>query len=227
MQNQASQGIRWLEETRTMWSGCNNFSFHMAWHLALCHMEHGRFDVALDMYDAHVRPVPTDDFRDFSNAASLLLRLGQHEIDVGDRWDELAAIARQRADDTSLVFASLHYLLALLATGDIPTAGALVDALSARASKADDQALVVGEVGIDLAKALTGQRKNRLLSSLARGLGPVGGSGAQRDIFARALVDVAVKAADEAEARSILASREKSNDRFERATRARFSSIAA
>ena len=227
MQNLSVSGVRWLEQTRGIWSGCNNFSFHMAWHLSLCHMEQGRFDAALDMYDSHVRPISTDDFRDFSNAASLLLRLAQNEIDVGDRWDELAAIARRRADDTSLVFASLHYLLALLATGDLPTAATVVDALVVLASKADDQGRVARSVGSDVARALTGRRESRSLASIARGLGPLGGSKAQRDVFVRALIDLAVAAGDDSEAGFILASREKSDDRFERATRARFSSIAA
>ena len=32
-------GIGWLETTRPVWSQCNNFAYHMAWHLALFYLE--------------------------------------------------------------------------------------------------------------------------------------------------------------------------------------------
>ena len=53
-----------------VWSRCNNLSFHMAWHLALLYVEQKRDGEALAIYDAYVRPQPTDDFRDMANAPS-------------------------------------------------------------------------------------------------------------------------------------------------------------
>ena len=41
-QGRNEQGIDWLERTRPVWSRCNNLSFHMAWHLALLHVEQQR-----------------------------------------------------------------------------------------------------------------------------------------------------------------------------------------
>ena len=39
-------------------------------------MERGELDVALGLYDAQIRADKTDDYRDISNATSLLMRLG-------------------------------------------------------------------------------------------------------------------------------------------------------
>ena len=37
-------------------------------------------------------------------------------VDVGDRWQQLSDVAEQHVHDQELVFASLHYLIALSAT---------------------------------------------------------------------------------------------------------------
>ena len=56
MTGRIAEGIAWLEATRPAWSRCNNFSFHMAWHLALFHLERADHDAVLRLYDADVRP---------------------------------------------------------------------------------------------------------------------------------------------------------------------------
>ena len=94
-------------------SHCNNFRYHVWWHKALLHMDKGEFDVALGLYDARIRADKTDDYRDISNATSLLMRLELEGVDVGPRWHELADLAEARTDDGCLVFADLHYMLAL------------------------------------------------------------------------------------------------------------------
>ena len=72
-----------------------------------------RYDAALALYDAEIRAEKTDDYRDISNAASLLSRLELEGVDVGDRWEELAVLAEKRTEDGCLAFADLHYMLAL------------------------------------------------------------------------------------------------------------------
>ena len=156
MRGDTQRGIRWLEDSRSAWSRCNNFSFHMAWHLALLHLERGDHARVLELYDDEVRPQQTDDFRDMSNAVSLLWRLNQMGVHVGSRWDDLSAIARGRQTDTTLIFAALHNLAALVAVGDHPAAEALVREIEARAAGDDDQARVAAEIGIPLARMLAG-----------------------------------------------------------------------
>ncbi|MEM8569526.1 MAG: tetratricopeptide repeat protein [Pseudomonadota bacterium] len=207
MSGDTEAGIRWLEDGRADWARCNNFSFHMAWHLALLHLERGDHDRVLRLYDEDVRPQPTDDFRDVANAVSLLWRLERCGTKAGSRWDELAAIARRRSDDTTLIFATLHNLLALVAHGDAVGAAETLTSMAERAAGDGDQASVAAEIGLPLARVIadflpdaTENRSKRpsrpALDDLQRRLPKLGGSNAQRDVFVLALADHAAQAGD-------------------------------
>ncbi len=190
MRGDTQRGIRWLEEGRVAWTRCNNFSFHMAWHLALLHLERGDHARVLELYDDEVRPQQTDDFRDMANAVSLLWRLNQMGVHVGSRWEELSAIARGRQKDTTLVFAALHNLAALVAVGDHAAAEALVGEIEAKANGEGDQARVAAAIGIPLARMLAGMgapADRQMLDRMMLNLPKIGGSNAQRDFFMLAL----------------------------------------
>ena len=234
MAGSVEPGIAWLEGARPVWSRCNNLSFHLAWHLALFHLERGRHAQVLELYDREVRPQPTDDFRDVANAISLLWRLRQEGVPVGGRWAELAAIARRRRHDTTLVFASLHHLLALVAVGDLVAAQELAGALDTAASTGGgDQAAVAARVGQGLARAILtlGERRpSRLaLGRLVENAALLGGSHAQRDVFVRSLALLAAEAGDHATCARILAQRHrlKRQDRFDWLARARLAAAQA
>jgi len=96
MTNRTQEGVTWLSSQPETWAHCNNFRYHVWWHLALFHLDRGDYAEALRLYDAEVRQDRTDDYRDISNAASLLSRLEIEGVDVGDRWDEMAAICENR-----------------------------------------------------------------------------------------------------------------------------------
>ncbi len=186
MRGETARGIDWLEGGRRSWSRCNNFSFHMAWHLALLHLERGDHDRVLKIYDEEVRPQQTDDFRDMANAVSLLWRLNQTGVDVGDRWSDMAEIALRRRHDTTLVFASLHTLAALVAIGEHSGVRDIVSGLERKAVGHGDQARVAAEVGVPLARIIAGlstAADRRMLDRIVVGLPTVGGSNAQRDFF--------------------------------------------
>lgn len=190
MRGQTAEGIGWLESSRDAWSRCNNFSFHMAWHLALLHLERGDHDRVLEIYDDEVRPRPTDDFRDMANAVSLLWRLNQMGVHTGARWHDLAEVARSRQTDTTLVFAALHNLAALVAIGDRNAAQTLVAEIEARALGPGDQGRVAAEVGVPLARMLAGlgaPADRQMLDRMMVNLPKIGGSNAQRDFFVLAL----------------------------------------
>ncbi len=225
MQGRADEGVDLIEARRADWSRCNNFAYHMAWHLALFHLAQGRADRALDLYDREVRPGPTDDFRDVANAVSLLWRLRQEGVDGGGRWGELAEIARRRLDDTTLIFASLHHLLTLTAVGDHANAARAVSEIVACArDAATDQSAVARGVGVDLARAiqsLGGSPRTRAnVERLARDLTPLGGSRAQRDVFTRTLALIAAQAGERRQVESVLAARMRLSreDRFSQLT---------
>ena len=201
MSNRTEEGIAWLESSRADWSSCNNFAFHIGWHLALFHLERGDVPTVLTIYDRDVRAAPTDDFRDMANAASLLWRLEQEGVDVGGRWNELHDIASRRRHDTTYDFGSLHYLLVLVARGDESGAAELLAALGERAkSTADDQSGIAAHIGLPLAAVITGAHGTSVspgvLAETASLLQGIGGSHAQRDVFLRTLLLSASRSGD-------------------------------
>ena len=208
MQGRIDEGRELLTAARPVWTKCNNFGFHVAWHLALFHLENSDHEAVLKLYDEEVRPVQTDDFRDMSNAVSMLWRLEQDSVDVGDRWEALADIARARRTDTTYVFASLHYLLALIAVGDLKAADELIAAMRARKDGETDQCRVTRYIGVRVAEALLRmpghcERSEICLAEMARRLPAIGGSNAQRDVFIRALMAVALRNQDYPSVRAI------------------------
>jgi len=201
MTGRIDEGRDWLNASRPVWSQCNNFAFHIAWHLALFHLEKGDHGTVLALYDAEIRPTQTDDFRDLSNAVSMLWRLEQEGVHVGDRWQALYEIAHRRRAETTYIFGSLHYLLALIAAEDIDAAEELVDALRRRKSDPCDQGRVARYIGLHVAEALIRMpghcaKAGPCLTEIARRLPAIGGSHAQRDVFLRSLMAVALRSDD-------------------------------
>jgi len=184
MEGRTGEGIAWLEGSRPLWGACNNFGYHLAWHLALFRLETVDYASVLDLYDRAIRPEPTDDFRDVANAVSLLWRLEQDGISCEGRWAELHALAFRRRTDTAYVFASLHYLLALIATGDLASATELVSALEASgtvpgASAGETARSGTGQTGVgpaDLPEQAAIARSNgaRIAKALLRIADPAG-----------------------------------------------------
>ncbi|WP_404417797.1 tetratricopeptide repeat protein [Brevundimonas vesicularis] len=194
MRGDTANGIDWLENGRDAWSRCNNFSFHMAWHLGLLHLERGDHDRVLQIYDDEVRPQPTDDFRDMANAVSLLWRLEHSGVHVGDRWTELAQVAHARRKDTTLIFAALHNLAAMVAVGDLGGVSTLVAELDRKALGQGDQARVAAKIGAPMARVLAGfdaPADRQVIDRMISNLPTIGGSNAQRDVFVLALARAA------------------------------------
>ncbi|MCB4455441.1 tetratricopeptide repeat protein [Leisingera sp. McT4-56] len=208
MTGNAKAGLEWLEGREEAWAHCNNFRYHVWWHKALMHLDLGRMDEALALYDTEVRKDKTDDYRDISNATSLLMRLELEGIDVGSRWEELANLCANRTEDGSLIFADLHYLLAL--TGHRKQeAHRLVQRIHADAavggSEAKERMAAPGCAAADGLEAFgEGNYKAAFtnLSTARNSLVLAGGSHAQRDVFERITIDAGLRAGrlDEVEA---------------------------
>jgi hypothetical protein len=121
----------------------------------------------------------------------------------------------------SLTFASLHRLMALVASNEIAAAHELVAASEREAgSGLHDQARVLNVVGRDVAHVIlglaTGRTPHIALDRLATRLRLVGGSHAQRDVFMRTLATLAADQGDRATLEAVLSVRRrlKQDDRF-------------
>ncbi|ASP35725.1 tetratricopeptide repeat protein [Labrenzia sp. VG12] len=200
MTGRSEEGAGWLENHPDGWAHCNNFGYHVWWHLALMYLDQGNADRALALYDTDIRKDKTDDYRDISNAASLLVRLELEGVDTGSRWDELALLSDKRAEDGCNVFADLHYLLALLNGGRRMGADRLLAGLKQRAQSETDIGRITAETGLPTGLGLEQYRKGNyasaftLLTSARDNLYLVGGSHAQRDVFERITIDAALRA---------------------------------
>jgi hypothetical protein len=213
MEGRRREGIAWIANAATHWHGCNNFAFHLRWHEALFRLDLDEHDRVLDIYDREVRAEQSDEYLDIANAVSLLWRLEQAEVDIGDRWRELAERARGHVDDHSLVFVDLHYLMALAATGDTAALEPFLHSCERFATEDATEAKVMAGVGLPLARAVVAHRRGafgrvvELLLPVRRDVRRIGASHAQRDIFEQLLIDAAWRDNQLHVARDLLAER--------------------
>jgi tetratricopeptide (TPR) repeat protein len=199
MTGRARDGLDWLAGREASWAHCNNFRFHVWWHRALMHLDLQDYDAALALYDADIRAEKTDDYRDVANAASLLSRLELEGVDVGARWDELADLSERRATDGCLAFADLHYLLALCGGGRDKAAAGLIARMAAARGEPSEARRIIAHPGLHLAKGIQAFAQGEYSVAwlhLREGRGDsqqIGGSHAQRDIFARITIEAALR----------------------------------
>ncbi|WP_299964351.1 tetratricopeptide repeat protein [uncultured Roseobacter sp.] len=227
-------GISLIEENRSAWDHCNNFRYHVWWHKALLHLDRGELDVALGLYDAQIRADKTDDYRDISNATSLLTRLELEGIDVGRRWEELADLSERRTEDGCVVFADLHYMLALTGA-DRPDAKAQMVARFARdAAKQGEMPQRYADPGVAALSGLNAFAEGRYdaafadLAAARPAMQTIGGSHAQRDVFERLTIDAGLRAGEYSRTEAILLDRlARRAQRPDRYTETRLASIEA
>ena len=208
-------GLSWLDGREAAWSHCNNFRYHVWWHKALMHLDQGEIDAVFALYDTEVRKDHTDDFRDISNGASMLIRLELEGIDVGDRWEEMAEISERRAEDACLVFADLHYLLALIGGRRETAIRRMIARLHNDAKRAgsSDMMARMAQPGLSAATGLEafgkGDYKTAFLNlgRARHSMQLAGGSHAQRDVFERLTIDCAIRSGFLDEAETILEER--------------------
>jgi len=214
MTGRPRDGIDWIAAGSPMLKESNNFGYHVWWHLALFHLELGHFETALKLYDRKVRKEQTDDFRDISNGTALLARLEIEGVDVGDRWEEMGALSASRIEDGCNIFADVHYLLARGRPGRMAAAEQLVRHMRSRQGPlAGELGGVAARAGMPLALGILAYGRGefasaqRHLAEAARSFQCIGGSHAQRDVFAWLAVDAAIKAQRPTAARSLIQQR--------------------
>jgi tetratricopeptide (TPR) repeat protein len=199
MTGRAQDGLAWLQGREASWSHCNNFRFHVWWHRALMHLDLGQYDAALALYDADIRAERTDDYRDIANAASLLSRLELDGVDVGSRWDELADLSETRAADGCLAFADLHYLLALCGGARDDAAAGLIARMAATRPEGSDARRIIAHPGLHMARGVQAFAAGDYsvawlhLREARADAQSLGGSHAQRDVFARITIEAALR----------------------------------
>lgn len=233
MTNRTREGVTWLANQPEAWAHCNNFRYHVWWHLALFHLEQGDHAEVLRLYDTEIRAEHTDDYRDISNGASLLVRLELEGVDVGARWEELAQLCAARTEDGCVVFADLHYMLALGHGDAHAKACRLLQSMKGNARKGTTMGKVSSDVGVPAAEGLIrfaqgdyADAYGSLVAARPR-MQSVGGSHAQRDVFERLTIDAALRAGMLDEARLLLDDRTRARGALDGYAERRLSRIGA
>jgi tetratricopeptide (TPR) repeat protein len=214
MTGRAKDGVEWVGRLAANWRACNNFAYHALWHRCLFLIELCETDRALEFYDREVRPESSDDLLDIANAVSLLWRLESEGVDVGNRWQELAERSLLHTDDHLLTFGDIHYVMALAAAGKDEAVKRMLHSLEHfAATSSESEAAVAREPGLGLARAAVAHRRGDYaaamdgLLAVRREIWRIGGSHAQRDLFEEMLIDAALRAGPESQAKALLARR--------------------
>ena len=214
MSGRVGDGIAWFAERDTDWSDRNPFREHLHWHHTLFQLETGAIDVVLDLFDRHIQVDPNAGFYlDIQNGASLLLRLELLGHQVGERWQALAEVSARRIDDRTVAFTDPHAMMSLARSGRTEDVAALMNALETHA-RAHGDADPTARLLADLCSAIAAfgegdwDRTVTLLTPIRHSLSPIGGSHAQRDVFAQILLTAAIKGGQIRRARQLLCERE-------------------
>ena len=209
-QSRANEGIAFLESVAGTWAGLNSFMHtHNWWHLALFYISRGRVADVLTSYDAHVWGRAKTYSQDQVGAASLLARMEFAGIDVGERWQDVAAHVAARGADTVSPFLTLQYLFAL-ARAERPEAVVLMQAIEARAEAPAHDRVAWAEVALPAARAIMAHRAGdfddavRLMGRALPRMAETGGSHAQRDLFEQIHLDALMRAGRVSAAQQVL-----------------------
>lgn len=111
--------VAWLDRHDASFASCNNFREHIGWHRALSLLKLGRAEAALDYYDRVLADAFDGDYRDLSNAASLLWFADHAGMNVRSRWEHLGqqVLGGGYHIDHGSGFADVHYAATLYKAG--------------------------------------------------------------------------------------------------------------
>jgi tetratricopeptide (TPR) repeat protein len=227
MTGRPEDGLGWMAAREALWSGPGHMNeVHIWWHKALFHLELGQYAAALALYDGPVRATQRPISLSLTNATALLWRLDTLGVDLGDRWQEQAALWEDHADGKCLVFADIHAAMAELRSGQEARVEQRLAAMRETAANGVEAADLYRTVGIPIVEGLAAFHRGVYDAAVERllpvrvGLWQIGGSYAQRDVVDWTLTEAAVRAGQRDVALSLaherLASRPRStpNRRF-------------
>jgi hypothetical protein len=210
-QGRIREGHAFLEEVSDTWTGLNSFMVtHNWWHQALFALELDDHAQVLQLYDRRVWGVAKDYSQDQVNAVSLLARLELAGVDVGDRWQDVAAYLAPRLQDHVLPFLDMQYLYGLARAGR-PEADTLMRNIESHAATVPEHSRSAWRrVCVPASRGLLAHARGgytRAIDELGQALPrllEIGGSHAQRDLFAQVWLDSMIRAGQLVGAQNLL-----------------------
>ncbi|MDB5752972.1 MAG: hypothetical protein JWP65_3393 [Ramlibacter sp.] len=211
-QGRLAEGHAFLQEVSPTWTGLNSFMVtHNWWHQALFALELDLPEQALAIHDQHVWAEVKVYSQDQVNAVSLLARIELAGHQVGERWQELGAYLAGRGADHVLPFLDMQYVYGLGRAGRLTEARLLLAGIERHAaSLAGDGAAAWQQVCAPASRGLLAHALgdwNGAIQDLGQALPrlvEIGGSHAQRDLFAQVHLDALVRSGHWSGAQNLL-----------------------
>ena len=201
MTGRPEDGVGWMAAREALWSTPGHANqVHIWWHQALFHIELGQYDAALALYDGPIRATQRPLSLSLTNGSALLWRLDTLGCDIGDRWQELAALWQDHADGKCLVFSDIHAAMAELRSGQESLVERRLAAMRQTAASGVEAAGLYRTVGIPIVNGLAAFNRGDYdqavdwLLPVRVDLWQIGGSHAQRDVIDWTLAEAAVRA---------------------------------
>ncbi|MEH2109659.1 tetratricopeptide repeat protein [Nostoc sp.] len=201
-QGRLEEGISLMESLSDTWEyGSSAFYGHLWWHTSLYYLDIENFAKVLEIYDTRIwGRAKKDNGREQINAIALLLRLELRGVDVGSRWQEIAAYLQPRIHEHTLAFLDLQYIYALVRGGKDDWAGEMLESMQTHGENVLPYARPTWvEVGVPAARGMIAHARGNWKSAIAE-LEPVlpdlystGGSHAQRDLFEQIYLDALIR----------------------------------
>ena len=199
MQGREQEGIDWMESREVHWATDNFMSVHNWWHLAMYYLDLGNVERVMNLYDDRIRIDRSEVALDMVDASSMLWRLHLRNIDVGERWNEIAGAWDPVAEDAFYAFNDFHAMMAFVGSGNTEAARRLLSAQEARVGKGGSNDAMTAGVGLPLCKALYAfshgdyGRTIELIRPVRTIANRFGGSHAQRDVIDLTLIESAFR----------------------------------
>ncbi|XP_060110128.1 tetratricopeptide repeat protein 38 [Heteronotia binoei] len=221
MKPDLKSGLDFMKQTENNWKDGDMLACHNYWHWALYFIEKGDYEAALTIYDTHIGPrcQTSGTMLDIVDNCSMLYRLQLEGVKVGNRWKGVNQLTQKHASDHVLLFNNAHILMASLGAKDQKTTHELLTSLQelVQAPGEDYELNLSSKLGLPLLQALVEfesgnyDKAVELLYPIRYQVVEIGGSNAQRDVFAQLLIHAALNCKSKANqklARCLLIERE-------------------
>ena len=209
MQGRAREGVAWLRQTHALWANNAGFSRHLAWHLALFHIDIDETQRALEIYDAMLLPQRDTPVPALVDASALLWRLELRGLALRPRWRRLVRHWRQKRLAGVRAFNLVHAVMAFAAHGAFSRAQRAVallrnDASTRRNDTPENTALALSLCAafVAFARREYGNAVDRL-NQVREHADRCGGSLAQCDLIHLTLLEAALRSQRDRLARAL------------------------
>jgi hypothetical protein len=189
-----------MQSRQGEWGRDNYLACHIAWHLALMHVERAEYPAVFGLHDRYMHVDDDSVLMDMHDSCALLWRLGMNGVDVGDRWAKVSQRYEEVADQAYMGFNDLHAVMAFVATDNDAGVERVLAAMRRQAEGSSQRGTIARLAGLPIAEAFRAFGRGDystamdLFAAHRYSSHLFGGSAAQRDVITLTYLESAVRA---------------------------------